>query len=123
MINNQVKDLFQLHSELTDAKVDMAVSKAIDRVIDKINDLRNDMHELRHDMHTQITDLGIRMSSEFALLDKRVVAIETRLGIVGEKQKGLYNRFIDYLFKAGYSIITFATLYMAYLLMQIHLVK
>lgn len=78
--NYQAKDLFQLQSELVDTKVDMAVSKAIDRVIEKINGLENrmhsEMHKLRHDMN-----------SGFSSLDKRVVAIEKKLGMVNETEK------------------------------------
>jgi hypothetical protein len=92
-------------------KVDMAASKAMDRVISLITDLKNEMHELRHDMN-----LG------FAALDKRVVAIETRLGIIGEKRKRIYDRAIDYLFKVGYATSTFILSYLAYLMLQLHLV-
>jgi len=132
VINNQVKDLFQLHSELTDAKVDMAVSKAIDRVVEQIRAISTEMYSFRHEMNSELYKLRHDMNSEmfklrndmnyaFNSLDNRVIAIETELGIVGEHKKGLYNRFMDYFFKAGYSITTFVTLYMIYLLTQLHL--
>lgn len=105
---NQARDLFQLQSELIDMKVDMAVSKAIDRVIEKINGLENrmhaEMHKLRHDMN-----------QGFSSLDKRVVAIETRLGMVNETKKEIRNKLIDYTFKAGWlilgAILTFALIH------------
>jgi hypothetical protein len=110
---NRAKDLFQLQSELIDMKVDMAAGKAIDRVIEKINDLKyemhTDMHKLRHDMN-----------HGFSSLDKRVVAIETRLGMNDEKQKGIYNRTMDYLFKAGYGVLTFAIGYVIYVVLNLH---
>lgn len=117
---NQAKDLFQLQSELVDMKVDMAVSKAIDRVVEQIRTLKHDMqaemHGLRNDMH----DIRHEMNNGFSSLDKRVVAIETRLGMIGEKRKGIYNRIMDYLFKAGYGALTLALGYLAYLILQLH---
>ncbi len=92
--NHQAKDLFQLQTELVDRKVDMAVSNAIDRVLEQIGSLKHEIHELRHEMH-----------QGFAALDKRVVAIETRLGMVNETQKEIRNKFIDYSFKAGWLIL------------------
>lgn len=111
MNTNQAKDLFQLQSELIDMKVDMAASKAIDRIIEKITDLTNEIHELRHEMR-----------GGFSSLDNRVVAIETCLGLIGEKRKAIYGRAMDYLFKAGYGVSTFILLYFAYLMLQLHLV-
>lgn len=110
MHKNYAKDLFQLQSELVDTKVEMAVNKAIERVLDKINDLKHEMHDLRHDMN-----------NGFSSLDKRVVAIETRLGIIGEKRTGFTNRLMDYIFKAGYGILTLSGSYLVYLLIQLHL--
>jgi len=105
MNKDQVKDLFQLQTELVDTKVDMAVNKAIDRVIDQITSLRHEMHvemhKLRSEMHQGFSELDKRISS----LDKRVVAIETKLGIVNETQKEIRLKFIDYSFKAGWLIL------------------
>lgn len=97
---NYARDMFQLQSELIDTKVDMAVSKANDRVIEKINDLRHEIHD------------------RFNSLDKRVVAIETKLGMVTEAKKGVSSRILDYAFKAGWG---FLTLLFAYLIVQLHL--
>ncbi len=84
----------------------MAASKAIDRVVEQIHSLRNEMHELRNEMH-----------NGFASLDKRVVAIETKLGMVSEKQKEIRNKLIDYSFKAGWLVLSVV---ISYSLVQLH---
>src|SRR5690242_3051414 len=91
MITNQVKDLFQLQTELIDGKVDMAVSKAIDRVIDQIGGLRNEMHSMNHDMHKQ-----------FSSLERRSAIVEASLASIKETQKEIRNKTIEYSFKAGW---------------------
>lgn len=80
----------------------MAASKAMDRVIDQINALKNEMHEFRHEVNQRLT------------------AVETKLGMVSEKQKGFYERTMDYLFKAGFGLLTAFCSYLAYLLLQLH---
>lgn len=111
MNKNYTQDLFQLQTELTDMKVDMAVGKAIDRVLQKIDDLRLEIHDLR-----------LEMNHRFSEMNSRVVAIEIKLGIIGEKKKSIYDRMLDYIFKAGYGALTFISLYFAFLLSQMHLV-
>lgn len=94
----QAKDLFNLQTELVEAKVDMAVSHAIDRVVEQISGLRNEMN------------------MRFSSLDNRMVAVETKLGIVNETQSEIRSqvnqtesvirtKFIDYAFKAGWLIL------------------
>lgn len=62
-MRHQAKDLFQLQTELVEAKVDMAVVKAIDRVIDRIDGLQKDIDarflSLREDMSAVKTKLGM----------------------------------------------------------------
>lgn len=118
----QVKDLFQLQTELINMKVDMAVTNTVDRVIEQISNLKHEMHTeirgLRHEMH----GLKNEMSNRFSSLDNRVIAVETKLGMVNETEKEIRakfydttkhvrNSFIDYAFKAGWlllaSILTF----------------
>lgn len=84
----------------------MAVSNAIDRVVEQIASLKQEMQELRHEMH-----------QGFASLDKRVVAIETRLGMVNKTQKEIRTKFIDYSFKAGWLILG---IIISYALIQLH---
>jgi uncharacterized coiled-coil DUF342 family protein len=125
MKSNYAKDLFQLQSELVDKKVDMAVSSAIDRVIEQISGLRTEMHSLNSGVHKEIHALtnnmhGLRneMHQGFSSLDKRVVAIETKLGMVNETQKEIRTKFIDYSFKAGWLVLGVA---ISYALMQFHI--
>ena len=111
----QAKDLFQLQTELINMKVDMAVTNTVDRVIEQISNLK-------HEIHTEIRDLKNEMSSRFSSLDNRVIAVETKLGMVNETEKEIRakfddttrhvrNNFIDYAFRAGWlllaSILTF----------------
>lgn len=95
MYKNQVNDLFQLQTELVQMKVDMAVNRTIDRVIDQITNLRSEMH-------TEIGGLKNEMNNRFSSLDNRVIAIETKLGMVSAKRKGWYDRFMDLFFKASW---------------------
>lgn len=130
---NNARDLFQLHSELIDRKVDIAVNTTIDRVVQKIDDLRSEMHNEMHDIRSEVHDLRLDMNQKFhdlrhemyhhfSKLDTRVVAIETKLGMIGEKKKGVYDRTMDLLFKAGYGVLTFVSLYFAFLFSQLHLI-
>jgi hypothetical protein len=79
----QTKDLFQVQSELVDAKVEIAVSRASDRIIERIENLRSEVHELKHD------------------ITERLSAVETRLGMRNETREQIRNRFIEYAFKVG----------------------
>ena len=90
----QAKELFQLQAELMDTKIEMSVSKTIDRVVDQISQLRKEMHDemsgLRKDVHN---------------IERRMVAVETKLGMVNETQKEIRAKFIDYGFKVGWLVI------------------
>ena len=110
MSHNQARNLFQLQAELIDTKVDMAVGKAIDRVIEQINGLKSEMHKEMHGIRNE-------MHNGFSSLDKRVVAIETKLGMVNETQKEIRTKFIDYSFKAGWLILG---IIISYALIQLH---
>lgn len=102
MIKEQAKTLFQLQTDLIDTKVNMAVNNAIDRVVEQITNLRYEMHteigSLRHEMH----DLKTEMNNRFSSLDNRVIAIETRLGMINAKRKVWHDRLLDYIFKTGW---------------------
>jgi uncharacterized coiled-coil DUF342 family protein len=93
MIKEQARNIFQLQTELIDTKVDMAVSNGIDRVVSQISDLRSEMHGFREDVN------------------KRLIAVETKLGMVSEKRKAWYERFMDILFKTGWVWSSFLLIY------------
>ena len=97
-MHNHAKDLFQLQTELVEAKVDMAVNQKIDRVIEQITDLKNEMHEEMRDLRYCIIDVDTNIGS-------RMIAVETKLGIVNETKGELRNRFFDYAFKTGWLIL------------------
>jgi hypothetical protein len=108
MFTNQASNLFQLQTELIDMKVDMAANKAIERVIDGISDLK---------------DRIIR-------IDNRLVAVETKLGMVNETEKEIKARvfasqthvqanFIEYSFKAGWLLLASIT---TYFLVHFHII-
>jgi hypothetical protein len=103
------KDLFQLQHELVEMKVDMAVSKAIDRVVEQIRSLRDEMH-------TDFSSLQNEMVNRFSSLDNRVIAIETKMGMVHAKRKGWYDRFMDHFFKAGWAWLS---IIFAYLILHV----
>lgn len=115
MIKNEA-NLFQLQTDLIDAKVEIAVSKVIDRVIDQIRNVQDDIHGLRHEMHVEISSLRSDMNNEmsilksemnnqFSSLDKRVVAIEICLGRSVEVKKTIRDHFIDYGFKSSWILL------------------
>lgn len=85
------KDLFQLQTELVEAKVDMAASKAIERVLDRIDNLQKDM------------------DTRFTALGQDMVAVKTRLGMTNETQSLVRAKFIDYLFKTGWIFLASIT--------------
>jgi hypothetical protein len=102
---NQTSNLFQLQTELIDTKVDMAVSKANDRVLERIADLKGEMSQ-------------------------RLIAVETKLGMVNETEKEIKARvfatqthvqtsFIDYGFKAGWLLLASIT---TYFLVHFHII-
>lgn len=82
-MNTHANDLFHLQTDLIDMKVDMASNKAMDRVVEQITDLKQLISEMNH----------------------RLVAVETKLGMVNEIQKEIRIKFIDYAFKAGWLIL------------------
>jgi hypothetical protein len=99
---DQAKTLFQLTTELTDSKVEIAVSKAISQVVDQIVALRQEVHReiggLRHEIH----EIGTRLSF-----------VETALGFRNQSRQEIRNRFYDYAFKAGWLILGSIITYLA----------
>lgn len=106
MDHSQAKNLFQMQTELIEAKVNMAASNAMDRVVNQIIDLRNEMHALREEMNTR-----------FSSLDNRMIAVETKLGMVSESQRVVRNKFIDYAFQSGWLLLNGLV---AYAIVQFH---
>jgi len=109
---NQAGNLFQLQTELIDMKVDMAANKAIEKVIDGISGLKDQMMLMDNRLET------------------RLVAVETKLGIVNETEKEIKARVfasqthvksnvIDYTFRAGWLLLASIT---TYFLVHFHLI-
>ena len=95
---------FQLQSELIDTKVDMAVSKSIDRVIEQLHDLRSEMHR---DIHALRND----MDRQFASLGHRVTTVESTLTFIKDTQREISNKFVEYVFRAGWLLLATAALF------------
>lgn len=91
--------LFQFQTDLIDTKVNMAASNAIDKVVEEIRDLR------------------LEMKNEFHSMNTRLVAVETKLGLVNERQKEVREKFLDYALKAGW--MTFGAMGY-YLILHLH---
>jgi hypothetical protein len=118
-------DLFQLQTQLVDAKVDIAVGKAIDRVIDRIDALKTEVHELKHDMNEKFYDLRQDMNTRFGAVEgrlavvesklntkeetqrteSRLAVVESKLSIKEETQRKIQDRLIEYIFKTGWLIL------------------
>jgi chromosome segregation ATPase len=112
------KDLFQLQTELIDTKVTMAVNQVIDKVVNQIIALKGEMHEEIRGVKGEIHTLNDR----FASVDNRLIAVETKLGMVNDAQRELRsndahmqreisNRIIDYAFKIGWFFLGLAAMY------------
>lgn len=97
-MQHQAQTLFQLQSELIDAIVEVSMSRAVASVVSQIVNLRMEMHQemriLRAEMHQMRDELGSRLS-----------AVEAVLGMRLEKQAQMRTRFIDYSFKASWTIV------------------
>ncbi len=113
MQHKEVKDLFQLQTHLIDMKVEMVVSKTIDRVLEQISDLK-------YQIHTEIHGLRDEMNGRFSSLDNRVVAVETKLGMVNDKQDKISTAVIQYAFKAGWTVMGLVATYLFYLFCTLH---
>ncbi len=113
---NQAKDLFQLQSELIDAKVDMAVTKAIEPVVQQLielrSEMRRDMHRLENKIQSEVHELRNDMNIRFSSLENRVIAVETKLGIVNKVRDSIRDHVIDYVFKGAWLVLTVVFLFM-----------
>jgi len=116
----QAKDLFQLQSELVEAKVDMAVSHAIDRVLDRIDGLQRDMD-------TRFTEMDKSMGNRFTSLEKDMVAVKTKLGMADDTQSEIRSRFIEYTFKYASKalglVIAATAVFVSYFVVHAHLMS
>ncbi len=110
MDHSQVKNLFQMQTELIEAKVNMAASNAMDKVV-------NQIIELRKEMHSEIQALREEMNKRFSSLENRMIAVETKLGMVSESQRVVKNKFIDYAFQSGWLLLNGLV---AYAIVQFH---
>lgn len=95
------KDLFQLQTELVNAKVENGVNNAIDKFIQHIDALRTEIHDLRKEMNDRFNVVDNRLN----VLENRMTAVETKLGLRNELQSELKNRTIEYAFKTGWLIL------------------
>jgi len=111
----QAKNLFQVQTELIEAKVNMATSNAMDKVLAKIDDLRNEMHKLREEMNKRF----LSMENRFSLIENRLIAVETKLGMVHESQRIVKNKFIDYAFQSGWLLLNG---FVTYAVIQFHMI-
>lgn len=114
-INQVIEQISQLKSE---------IHTQVNELRTQVNDLRTQVNDLRTEVHTQINELKTEIREEihelrhemrdrFSLLENRVTAVETRLGMVGESRKEIRNRFIDYCFKAGWLLLGATVSYFA----------
>lgn len=57
MDTSHVRNLFQLQTELVDAKVDMAVGRSMDKIVSEIHSLRDGLKKDIRDLGTEISNL------------------------------------------------------------------
>ena len=99
-MQHQVKNIYQLENELINAKVEIAVEKAINRVLGEMSDFRKEMQQFRQETNDRL----LVLHKDIGGLDKRLVAVETKLGMANEAKRDLRVRFLDYAFKAGWAV-------------------
>ncbi len=97
---DEAKSLFQLSTELTERKVEMAVTNAMAEVVKEMIALR---HELKQEMHELRQEMGSRLS-----------CVETALGLRNQSRHEMRTRLYDYAFKAAWllwgSVLTYLVL-------------
>ncbi|MFT3742422.1 MAG: hypothetical protein QM752_07195 [Gammaproteobacteria bacterium] len=114
-MQNPIRDLFALQTELVDAKVEVSVSKAISQVIEQIvnfrQEVQRDFDGLKHQMHREISSLKYEMLDRFSKVEdrfskvkSRLASVETALGRRDQVRSELRTRFFDYTFRAGWAI-------------------
>lgn len=109
MSSEYARDLFQLQTELIDAKVDMAVSKAVDRVIDQIVDLKDQMNTRFAEVNKQFYEVNRHLShldTRISKLEHRVDTNEQTLHSVTTLLTELRSKVITYTFRGGWVIFT-----------------
>lgn len=104
----QARDLFQLQTDLIDAKVDMAVSKAIDRVLDRIDNLDRDMNQR-----------FAHLEGRFTSLEHRVQANEKSLLSLQDTLTQIRNKFINHGVKSIWVISSTIVLYVSLQLLNL----
>ncbi len=112
--------LFQLQTEMMEAKIDMSVNQSITRVVEQIMSLKQEMHKelhglrhevhleiggLRSEMHKEISELKVDMNSRFSTLEKDMSAVKERLGMREQIRSELRTRVFDYGFRAGWLLL------------------
>lgn len=98
----QTKDLFQLQTELVETKVNMAASTAIERVLERIDILQKDM------------------DARFSALERDMVAVKTRLGMIDDTRGLIRAKLIDYAFRAGWLILAAIGVGLSYTILYAH---
>lgn len=101
------QDLFQLQSELVEAKVDMAVNNKIGEVIAQIHALKDEMRNDMQEIRTEIHDLRHDMMGRFSALDNRLIAVETKLGMVNDTKDKVKGYLINYAFQGSWIVFLF----------------
>jgi hypothetical protein len=89
------------------------VSKTIDRVVEQISGLK-------YQIPTEIHGLRDEMRERFSSLNNRVMAVETKLGMVNDKQDKIRTAVIQYAFKAGWATMGLGATYLFYLFCTFH---
>ena len=91
---DQAKALYQLTTELTDKKVEVAVSNAIKDVVNQIIELRHEMNE------------------RFAKVENRLIALETALYRRDQNRSEIRTRLYDFAFKACWLLLGSVLVYL-----------
>jgi hypothetical protein len=117
-MNHQAKDLFQLQSELTQSKVDMAVSSAIDRVLDRIADLKGGMDQRFSEIDQRFVHLENGLEKRFTKIDQRFTKVDHRVNSTKASLNSLTRDlaqtrkgFIEYCIRALWAGISVAAVY------------
>lgn len=104
---DQSKTLFQLTTELTDKKVEVAVATSIKEAVDQIIAIKLEMRQELYEIRLEIHDLRLEMHREIK------AALETALGQHNQNRTEIRTRLYDFAFKCGWILFGSTFMYIA----------
>lgn len=97
---HQEQTLFVLQNELIDKKVEIAVNNRLSTMHSAVTNLTEQVVNLKQEMHQEFNGFRTDMQE----IRYRLKAVETVVVTQKERQVQIHNHFLDYCFKAGWTV-------------------